>query len=108
MNAFILLQTAPGGNAFMGNLILIGGIILIFYFFMIRPQQKKQKDQKKFLESIRKGDMVVTIGGIHGKIASIEDDTVVLDVDRGAKITVEKSSISLDMSKRYSGQKEKA
>lgn len=106
MYSFIILQ-APGGSAFTGNLILIGGIILIFYFFMIRPQQRKQKDQKRFIDSIRKGDMVVTIGGIHGKITAVEDDTVVLEIDRGAKITVEKSSISLDMSKKYSGQKDK-
>lgn len=106
MHAFILLQ-AQGGSAFTGNLILIGGIILIFYFFMIRPQQRKQKDQKRFIDSIRKGDMVVTVGGIHGKIVSVEDDVVVLEIDRGAKITVEKSSISLDMSKRYAAQKDK-
>ena len=100
----ILLQ-AGGGSAMTGNLVLIGGIIVIFYFFMIRPQQKKQKDQKKFLEEIKKGDMAVTTGGIHGKVAAIDDDTVMLDVDRGTKIKVEKSSISLEASKRYTGKK---
>jgi preprotein translocase subunit YajC len=84
----------------MSNLILIGGIIIIFYFFMIRPQQKKQKDQKKFLEAVKKGDEVVTIGGMHGKVVSVEDDIVVLDVDRGVKLTFEKSSLSLDNSKK--------
>ena len=87
-----------------GNILLFGGIILIFYFFMIRPQQKKQKDQKRFIDEIRKGEMVVTVGGVHGKIVSIEGDTVVLEVDRGTKIKFEKSSISLEASKKLSGK----
>ena len=100
----IILQ-AGGGSAMTGNLLLIGGIIVIFYFFMIRPQQKKQKDQKKFLEEIKKGDHAVTMGGIHGKVSSIEGDTILLDVDRGTKLRVEKSSISLEASKKYAEAK---
>ena len=100
-----LLLQAGGGSAMTGNLVLIGGIIVIFYFFMIRPQQKKQKDQKKFLDEIKKGDMAVTMGGIHGKIAAIEDDTVFLDIDKGTKIKIEKSSISLEASKKYAEKK---
>lgn len=97
----ILLQAADGQGGLIGNLILIGGIALIFYFFMIRPQQKRQKDQKNFIESVKKGDMVVTVGGIHGKVISVEQDTFVLEVDRSAKIKFEKSSISLESSKQY-------
>ena len=100
----ILLQ-AGGNPANYGNFILIGGIIVIFYFFMIRPQQKKQKDQKKFLEGIKKGDHAVTMGGIHGKVSSIEGDTVLLEVDRGTKLRIEKSSISLEASKKYAEAK---
>jgi preprotein translocase subunit YajC len=100
----ILLQ-AGGGSAMTGNLVLIGGIIVIFYFFMIRPQQKKQKDQKKYLEEIKKGDHAVTTGGIHGKVASIEGDTILLEVDRGTKLRIEKSSISLEASKKYADAK---
>ena len=81
------------------QLILLFGIVIVFYFFMIRPQQKKAKEQRKFLENISKGDAVVTAGGIHGKVASVEGEIVVLDVDRGTKITVNKGSISLDASK---------
>ena len=83
------------------NLVFIGGILLVFYFFMIRPQQKKQKDQKKFIGDIKKGDMVVTLGGIHGKVVGIEEGTITLEVDRGSKIKMEKSSISLEASKQY-------
>ena len=101
MSAFILLQADAGQSGMIGNFILIGGIALIFYFFMIRPQQQKQKAQRSFIDTIKKGDMVVTIGGMHGKVVAIEDDSVVLDVDRGAKIKFDKSSISQEASKQY-------
>lgn len=99
----LLLQASPGGFT-IENGIMLAGMIAIFYFFFIRPQQKKQKDQKKFMEAIKKGDQVVTLGGIHGKIVAIDDTTVTLDVDRGNKLILEKSSISLDASKRVSGE----
>ena len=75
---------------------MFGLIAVVFYFFMIRPQQKKQKEQKKWIEEISKGDEVVTIGGIHGKVLSVDDETVLLEVDRGVKLTVNKGSLSLD------------
>lgn len=99
MNAFILAQA--GGGDWMGQLLLWGGIILVFYFFMIRPQQKKQKDQKSFSESLTKGAMVVTIGGLHGKVLTVEDTTVTLEVDKGTRMVFEKSAISLDSSKQF-------
>lgn len=71
----------------------------ILYFFMIRPQQKKAKDQKKFTEEIKKGDYVVTIGGMHGRVAEIEDDTFILEVERGARIKFSKSAISMESTK---------
>ncbi len=74
---------------------------MIFYLFFIRPQQKKQKDTKKFIDAVKKGDQVVTVGGIHGKVVNVEDDTVTVDVDRGNKLVIEKSSISLEASKKY-------
>ena len=105
MNNFILLQAEGAGSGIMGQVFLFGSIILIMYFFMIRPQQKKQKDSKNFLEEIKKGDNVVTIGGIHGKVYSIDGDTITLDLDKGFKIKVEKSAISLDFTKRANGTK---
>ena len=93
----ILLQAdGQGGN--YSSLILLAGIAIVFYFFMIRPQQKKQKEQKKFLEEIKRGDHVVTIGGIHGKVLSVEEDKVVMEVDKGVKLIMSKSSISLEAS----------
>jgi preprotein translocase subunit YajC len=104
MNNWILLQ-ADGGAGIMGQVFLFGSIILIMYFFMIRPQQKKQKETKNFLESIKKGDTVVTIGGIHGKIYAIEGDTISLELEKGMKIKVEKSAISTDYTKKATGIK---
>ncbi|MFY0593769.1 preprotein translocase subunit YajC [Roseivirga sp.] len=102
----ILLQAeaVPQGNGWMQQLLLFGGIALVFYFFMIRPQQKKQKDQKKFISEITKGDSVVTIGGVHGKVYASDDDTVTVEVDKSTKIKFERSAISLEASKREAGK----
>ena len=101
----VLAQAAAGGSGILGQVFLFGSIILIMYFFMIRPQQKKQKESKKFIEEIKKGDEVVTIGGLHGKVSSVASDKVILELDRGLKVTVEKSAISLDFSKKTATSK---
>ena len=93
----ILLQAQAQNPIF--QYIIFGGIILVFYFFMIRPQQKKQKEQKKFIEEVKKGDQVVTIGGIHGRIAEIEGDTIILEVEKGGRIKFSKSAISMESTK---------
>ena len=98
----LLLQAANTESNSMHQFILIGGILLVFYFFMIRPQQKRQKDQRTFLDKLKKGEQVITIGGIHGKIYDVADDTVTLEIDsKGAKITVSRSAISVDSTKRH-------
>lgn len=104
MLTYILLQNSSGGQSWQSTAILFGGIIIIFYFFMLRPQQKKQKDQKSFIEQVKKGDQVVTIGGMHGKIYSIEKDQIIIEVDKGAKIKFDKSSISFENSKIYANK----
>lgn len=80
--------------------IMLGAMVVIFYLFFIRPQQKKQKNQKNFISELKKGDQVVTMGGIHGKVTEVTDDTLTIDVDRGTKLTIEKSSVSLEASKK--------
>lgn len=97
MIATILLQ-ATGGFAGQ-QIIVMGLIIVVFYFFMIRPQVKKQKDQKKYVEELKKGDRVVTTAGIHGKIADMNDTTFLIEVDNGVKIRFDRSAISLEASK---------
>lgn len=97
MYLITLLQSSP--SALM-NFIPIVLVLVVFYFFMLRPQQKKQKEQKLFRENLKVGDKIVTIGGAHGKIVEMTADTVTVDVDRGVKITFEKSSISDELSKK--------
>jgi preprotein translocase subunit YajC len=91
----ILLQAGPGSGVTM-QIILMVAIVGIFYFFMIRPQQKKASEAKKFSEEVKKGDYVVTIGGAHGRVAELEDDTFILEVERGARIKFSKSAISME------------
>ena len=94
----ILLQAQPQGGNYMQYVFIIG-IFVVFYFFMIRPQQKKAKDQKKFIDEIKRGDHVVTIGGAHGEVAELEGDTFILEVEKGGRIRFNKSAISLDATK---------
>jgi preprotein translocase subunit YajC len=75
-------------QSILGQVFLFGSIILIMYFFMIKPQQKKQKETKKFIDEIKKGDDVVTIGGLHGKVSSVEGDTVQLELDLQNKLSI--------------------
>lgn len=75
-------------------------IIIVFYFFMIRPQQKRQKEERNFGESLKKGDKVVTSGGIHGKVVDFSEKLNAVIIETGAgKITVNKASISMELSK---------
>jgi preprotein translocase subunit YajC len=82
----------------LGQFIPLILIIVVFYFFMIRPQLKKSKEQKKFRENIKVGDKIVTIGGIHAKIAEIQDTTFMITVEGGVKLKIEKSAVSMDSS----------
>ena len=69
-------------------------IIAIFYFLMIRPQSKKQKETQKMLGALKKGDKVVTIGGIHGTIQTVRESTIILKVDDSTKIEFSRSAVS--------------
>lgn len=90
----ILLQATNAPKAGLWqNLFLILIIIVIFYFFLIRPQMKRNKEQQQFRNSLQKGQKVVTIGGLHGRIAEIQDNTVTLEIDN-VKMKFEKSAIA--------------
>jgi len=89
----ILLQLTDLQSSWGSQLFLLGGLLLIMYFFMIRPQMKRSKEAKKFRENIQKGDKVVTIGGLHGRVLEIEDTTVLVSLETG-KVRIEKSALS--------------
>ena len=92
----ILLMSSPQGGGGLSQFIPLLLIVVVVYFFMIRPQMKKAKDQKKFREALKKGDKIVTIGGIHGKIVEAADTTFIIEVEGGNKLKIEKNAVSMD------------
>lgn len=98
---YFLIAMAPegqGGGGMMSTILMFGLIIFIFYFMIIRPQQKKQKERQKLLEAVKKGDKVVTVGGMHGTVVGLEDKTVLVQVGENVKLKLEKSAISTILS----------
>ena len=91
----IILQTDSGGSPLIFFILVFG----VFWFFMIRPQVKKQKQERKFREEIKKGDKVVTSGGLHGKIVDVGEKTFKIDVGNGTILKYEKTGISAEFSK---------
>lgn len=89
----IFLQDSAEGGGGYGMLLMFGAIIVVFYFFMIRPQQRKQKQEQSFRNSLQKGDKVTTIGGLHGKVVSVDDLTAMVEIDNGVKVKMEKAAI---------------
>lgn len=98
-NLFILLQAAPPQGSPFSGLIMIGGMILVFWLFLIRPQAKRAKEQKNYIENLKKGDKIVTTAGIHATINKVNDDgTLQIEVSPGSYLKVEKSAISQEWS----------
>jgi len=95
----LMMQPTEGSDANpLMNFLPLLLIIVVFYFFMIRPQMKRQKETRKFRESLGKGDKVVTTGGIYGKIAEVKETYVILEVAKDVQIKVDKAGIVKDMS----------
>lgn len=93
-NLFILLQdqAQQQGSGWMSLLPLLL-IIVVFWLFMIRPQSKKAKEERKFRENLQKGDKVVTIGGFHGRITEVKENTVMVSLAPNMEVEMEKSAI---------------
>ena len=91
-----LLQAAgaASGSQTLMSVVPFILIIAIFYFFIIRPQNKKQKETQKMIDALKKGDKVVTIGGIHGLVSQTKEKTVIIKIDEGVKIEVNRSAIA--------------
>ena len=110
MNCLTILLQAQGANGAQGSSasfwIMILLIFVVMWLFMIRPQRKQQKEMEEFRNAIKKGDKVVTAGGIYGTIADIEERTVLLKVDGDVKIRVDKSSLQRDFSETQAPSKQ--
>ena len=94
MSFISLLQTEAGSGSMLMSVLPFGLIILIFYFFIIRPQNKKQKETEKMLNALKKGDKVITVGGIHGVVSSTKEKTVIVKVDDNTKIEFSRNAIA--------------
>ncbi|MCH8903712.1 MAG: preprotein translocase subunit YajC [Bacteroidetes bacterium] len=86
------------GGSLPTSMMFFGAIILVMYFFMIRPQTKKAKEQKRFISAIQKGDRIVTLGGLHGKIIEMKEDTLIIESE-GTRMKIERSAVSLENTK---------
>ena len=90
MHKVFFLQIVPeGDNSGIMNIIFLVVIFVIFYFFMVRPQNKKRKELQNLRDNLKKGDSIVTIGGIHGKVVDVKETSVVINIDANTKIKVD-------------------
>jgi len=94
MNFMPLLQVSSSQNSIFMPILTFGLVFVIFYFFIIRPQNKKQKDTEKMISAVKKGDKIVTIGGIHGEVTSTKEKSVIVKVDENCKIEFSRSAIA--------------
>ncbi len=94
----IALQGQAGQGSALTSFLPLLLIIVVFYFFIIRPQMKKQKELKKFRDELKKGDKIVTTGGIYGKIVDIQEHTVIMEVENQVRLRIDKAAIIKDMS----------
>lgn len=90
---------APQGSGLMSMVWMLGAFIIIFYFLLIRPQSKRAKEQRKLLDSLQKGDEVVTAAGLLGKIVKVQDDFVVINVAENVDLTFQKNAIAMTLPK---------
>jgi len=86
--------SGQGGGSIWTSLIFMGAIFVIFYWFIIRPQSKRQKERKEKVNNLKKGDKIVTSGGMIANVTSVEDDTVLAEIDKGVKARFNKSAIT--------------
>ena len=98
-----MTPTEGSGSGYQ-SLIFLGLIMVVFYFFFIRPQAKKAKDLKKYREALKKGDKIITIGGIHGKIVEVQEATFTIEVEDGSRLRVERSAVAGDASDQLGNQ----
>ena len=99
MNMMTILQAAPAAQGNQWSMwIMLALIFVVMWFFMIRPQGKQQKELQNFRDSLKKGDKVVTIGGIYGTVCEIKEGSVLIEVDNNVKIRVSKQALVKDFS----------
>ena len=99
-------QGAGSDSGFVSTILMFALIIGIFYFLILRPQQKRQKERQKLLDSVKKGDKIVTAGGLHGTIAGVEEKTLLIQVADNVKLKFDRSAVSVIVKEGESEPKE--
>ncbi len=87
------------GSGLIGMLLLLAPLFIVWYFFLIRPQKKREKEKKAMIDSLKKGDKILTIGGIIGKVEQVKEDRVIIKVADKTNIEILKTAISSRMGK---------
>jgi len=108
MNLIPFLQVSSSQSSVFMPIITFGLVFVIFYFFIIRPQNKKQKDTQKMISAVKKGDKIITIGGVHGEVTSTKETTVIVKVDDNCKMEFSRSAIASVVVDEKSVKAEKA
>ncbi len=99
---FLAGASGQGGGGLIGAILPLVLIVAVFYFFIIRPQRKREQEKEEMIEAIEKGDSIVTVGGLHGKVTQVDEDSVLAQVDSQVKVRIEKQAISRVPSKEDS------
>lgn len=105
LNIILMMPQNEGEGSGLMSFLPLVLVVLVFYLFFIRPQMKKSKDQKKYRESIKKGEKVITIGGIHGKIIEVSETTVTIETLDQSRMVVEKSAVAMDSTSQLSDKR---
>ncbi len=93
--AFAMAGSPAGGTGQSGyeGIIMLVIMFAIFYFLLIRPQQKRAKQHRQLIESLKVGDQVVTAGGLHGKVAAVQDSVITIEIATGVKVKINRTSV---------------
>lgn len=102
---FILMGAPAEGSNPLGSFLPLILIVVVFYFFMIRPQVRRQKEMRNFRDSLKKGDKIITTGGIYGKINNIQENVITIDVGNNVIMKVDKNAILKDNTDLQTQQK---
>lgn len=100
LSFFVLSGPPPEGGGGLASLFLPFLLVfIVFYFFIIRPQKKREDTRKTMIEAVKKGDRIVTIGGVHGTVTKVDEGSVLAQVDDNVKLRFEKNAISAVVTK---------
>ncbi|MEM1043783.1 MAG: preprotein translocase subunit YajC [Bacteroidota bacterium] len=92
--SFFLLQVAPEGGGLVGLLLPFLLVFVVFYFFIIRPQKKREDTRKAMISAVKKGDRIVTIGGVHATVTKVDENSVLAQVDDNVKLRFDKNAVA--------------